>query len=251
MNTHRKFLKPLLVMLMGATLTQAASASDWSSSNIQILRGTDYQLGEAERTIMTFEHSNRWSHGDNYFFVDITEPNGEGTTHYAEFAPRLSLSKTLGQNVSLGFIKDTFLAASFEMGNGSHANLFGLGVSLDISGFNYANGNFLRRQSYRDWVSEDTHSGWQLTLNWGIPFTIQDSRWVFEGFADYAFSEGGGTSPKSDNMITAPRLLLDVGDLWGAQNHLFAGIEYQIWRNKFGVDGVDEDVPQMMLKWVF
>ncbi len=251
MSAHRQYLKPLLTMFLEIILMQTVSASGSSSSNIQILRGMDFQLGEVERTIMTFEHNNRWSHGDNYFFVDVTEPSGKGTTHYAEFAPRLSISKLSGRNAFIGIIKDTFVAASFEMGDGTHASLIGLGVSLDIPGFEYSNANFLRRKSHRDSVLEDTGPGWQLTVNWGLPFTIKESLWLFEGFVDYALSEEGGTSPKANNMITAPRLLLDIGDLWSAQDHLFAGLEYQIWRNKFGVDDVDEDVAQAMLKWVF
>lgn len=183
--------------------------------------------------------------------MDVTEPNGKGTTHYAEFAPRLSLSKLSGLNSSLGMIKDTYIAASFEMGDGLNAQLFGIGVSLDLPKFSYANANFLRRKTHRDWVTTNTDAGWQLTLTWGLPFTLNNSKWQFEGFLDYAFSEDGGSHPKTDNMITAPRLLLDTGHLWGTSNHLFTGIEYQVWRNKFGVDGVDEDVPQLMVKWVF
>lgn len=251
MNIHRMFHRPFIVVLISLVSMQMVSAADWSSSNIQLLHGTNYQLGEAERTILTFEHSNKWSHGDNYFFVDITEPNGKGTTHYAEFAPRLSVSKLSGWDASHGIIKDTYIAASIEMGDGNHAHLLGIGTSLDLPGFSYANINFLRRESYRDWLTEDTDSGWQLTLTWGLPFTIKESKWLFEGFLDYAFSEDGGSSPKADNMITAPRLLLDVGHLWGTPDQLFAGLEHQVWRNKFGVDGVDEEVSQMMIKWVF
>ena len=71
---------------------------------------------------------------------------------------------------------------------------------------------------------------------------------VFEGFFDYAWGE----DPLEDNIITAPRLLVDVGGLagWG-ENQLQVGVEYQIWRNKFGIDGMDEDVPQAMVKWIW
>ena len=33
--------------------------------------------------------------------------------------------------------------------------------------------------------------------------------------------------------------------------NLFVGVEYQYWKNKYGVDGVDENVVQMMAKWFF
>ena len=248
---HRALLKLFLTVAITLVSISLVSAADWSSSNIQLLHGTDYQLGEEKRTILTFEHSNRWGYGDNYFFVDITEPNGKGTTHYAEFSPRLSVSKLSGWDASHGIIKDTYVAASLEMGDGLHGHLIGLGTSLALPGFNYANANIMRRETHRDWVTKDTDAGWQLTLNWGLTFMLSKSKWQFEGFLDYAFSEDGGSHPKADNMITAPRLLLDTGHLWEAPNYLFTGIEYQIWRNKFGVDGVNENVSQLMVKWVF
>jgi hypothetical protein len=31
---------------------------------------------------------------------------------------------------------------------------------------------------------------------------------------------------------------------------VLVGIEYQIWRNKFGIRGVNEGVPQAMVKWI-
>jgi hypothetical protein len=54
------------------------------------------------------------------------------------------------------------------------------------------------------------------------------------------------------SIITAPRLLVDVGDLVGfGAGKLQAGVEYQIWRNKFGIDDMDEDVAQAMVKWIW
>ena len=70
---------------------------------------------------------------------------------------------------------------------------------------------------------------------------------TFEGFFDYAW----GNNPKEDNIITGPRLLIDVGKFFSSPGQLQAGVEYQIWRNKFGIDGVDEDVAQAMVKWIW
>jgi len=71
---------------------------------------------------------------------------------------------------------------------------------------------------------------------------------MFEGFFDYAWGE----HPLKRNIITAPRLLVDVGDLAGIGAGKFqAGVEYQIWQNKFGIDGMNEYVPQAMVKWIF
>jgi len=245
------FPKQWWLAVLAAIAGTPAYALEWSSTNIQLLHGSGYQLGDSERTIFTFEHSNRWHYGDNYFFLDVTEPSGSGATHYAEFSPRLSISKLTGSDLSAGMIKDTLIAGTLEMGENSHAYLLGIGTSLDLTCFSYVNLNLYARKSYRDAVEENTDVGGQVNVNWGMPFTLGSSKWVFEGHLDYAFGETGGSNPKADNLNAAPRLLLDISNFWGNPGHLMAGIEYQIWHNKFGVDGVDEDVAQLMLKWIF
>lgn len=71
---------------------------------------------------------------------------------------------------------------------------------------------------------------------------------LIEGFADFAGGEGTAVA----NQLIVPRFLLDVGDLAGIEeNTLFMGVEWQYWRNKFGVAGVTESVPQLQIKWVF
>lgn len=228
-----------------------AQAATWNSSNIQILQGDDYELGEEERMIFTFENALGWKYGDSFLFIDVTEPLDEGTTYYSEFSPRFSLGSISGNDLSTGIIKDYMISTTFEMGEGVRGTLLGIGLPLDIPGFAFANFNFYLRDSERDFVSDQTDTGYQITLSWKKPFMISTTKWSFEGFFDYAFGEDGGSAPKEDNIITAPRLLMDIGDLWGSPGAVEAGIEYQIWRNKFGIDGVDEDVVQFMVKAIF
>ena len=87
-----------------------------------------------------------------------------------------------------------------------------------------------------------------MTLAWGAPFKLGPLPLVFEGFLDFAWGE----DPLQDNLLTAPRLLVDIGQLAGiGAGTLQAGVEYQIWRNKYGIDGMDEDVAQAMVKWIW
>lgn len=243
-----------VMMALGLGM-QAAQAADWSKSNIQLLYGTGYAdnfgIDDEKKAVMTFEHANGWKYGDNFFFVDVSNPNAKGTRYYAEFSPRLSLGRMTGKNLSLGIVKDVLIAGTWEMGQGVRAYLVGAGVALDLPKFAFANLNFYSRKSYRDFVSYQTDTGFQVTIDWLLPFEAGRLKFAFEGFADYAWGETGGSAPKADNLIAAPRLLMDVGDFWGVPGHLQAGVEYQIWRNKFGIDGVDEDVAQAMVKWTF
>jgi nucleoside-specific outer membrane channel protein Tsx len=226
-------------------LAQGAHASEWSTTNVQLLFGDGYKLADDSMSILTFEHANGWKYGDNFFFVDVVNPDARGTGYYAEFSPRLSFAKMTGANLKFGPVKDVLLAGTQEMGEDLRATLVGIGFALDIPKFAFADINFYYRKSNRDWVAEQTDSGAQVTIDWLLPFSIAGQKFAFEGFADYAWGEKGGSSPKADNLVAAPRLLI----LIGASGTLQAGIEYQIWHNKYGVDGVNEGVPQFMIKW--
>lgn len=67
-----------------------------------------------------------------------------------------------------------------------------------------------------------------------------------EGFSDIAGAEGNGVA----NTLIVPRALVNLGSLAGQPGNLWAGIEWRYWDNKFGVDGVTENVVQLQLKWV-
>ncbi len=233
----------VMLMMMG---TNAISA-DWESTNVQLLQGSNYEdlggaIDDEEKTVFTFEHANGWAYGDNFFFMDVSNPNVEGSNYYAEFSPRISIGKLAGKDLSAGIIKDVMLAFTQEMGQGLHATLYGVGFPLDVSGFAFSDINFYVRESSHDTFG-DSQTGYQLTYDWLYPFSIGSTKWAFEGFIDYAFGEDGGDNPKEDNIIAGPRLLIELA------SGLQVGIEHQIWRNKFGIDGADEDVTQIMLKW--
>lgn len=255
LNANKLASLPVVALVMALSGgVPSAHAADWSATNIQLLRGSDYALiptGEENKTIITFEHANGWKYGDNFFFVDIAKPTTKGTSHYAEYSPRLSFGKISGKDLSFGLVKDVLLAGTLELGDGSRAKLLGVGIDWKLPGFAFTQLNIYARESERDFAATQTDAGGQITLAWKLPFAVSTQKLAFEGFIDYAFGEDGGSNPKEDNIVAAPRLLIDVGNWFGAAGTLQAGVEYQIWRNKFGVDGVDEDAIQAMVKWMF
>ena len=247
-NIHiiqRVLISGVALMSMFAANAVSAGAATFSTTNIQYLVGNNYELGDKSRSIITLEHVNAWKYGDNFFFVDIDNPNRTGTNtqtgFYGEISPRFSLSALTGQKMSFGVVKDVLITTTLEAGNGFHNNLYGIAADLNILPV------FQINYYIRNEIGAGTDLGNQLTLVWLAPFNAGPMSIAFEGFFDYAW----GLSPSEDNIITAPRLLVDIGKFWGAPGTLQAGIEYQIWRNKFGIDGVDEDVPQAMVKWIW
>lgn len=239
-----------MVLALGALTSESATAgaATFSTTNIQYLYGTKYELGDETRSIITLEHVNAWKYGDNFFFVDITNPNrtGEntGTEFYGEISPRLSLSALSGKQLSAGIVKDVLITTTMEVGDagaGFHNYLYGVAVDLNI--LPVAQINYYVRNE----INSTTELGSQITLVWLAPFSLGAVDVSFEGFFDYAW----GNDPSEDNIVAGPRLLMDVGKFFGAPQTLQAGIEYQYWKNKFGIKDVNENVPQAMVKWIW
>nr|WP_305907784.1 hypothetical protein [Methylomarinum sp. Ch1-1]MDP4520564.1 hypothetical protein [Methylomarinum sp. Ch1-1] len=60
-------MKLINTALVLSILTSSAHAFDWSSSNIQLLYGGDFELGDRDRTTVTVEHAHGWQYGSNFF----------------------------------------------------------------------------------------------------------------------------------------------------------------------------------------
>jgi len=211
----------------------------WHSENVQLLHGSNYELGDVDRTIVTLEHANSWAYGDTFAFVDLTFVDDNSL--YGELSPRLSLSRISGQDLSWGPIKDVLIAGTYEFGDeGYEAYLIGGAVDLNVPGF-----TFLGLHAYHRDDPNLPGSTWQATITWHRPFEIGGQRFVIEGFADLAGEEG----PSAENQLIVPQLLWQVP--WnGEPSPLYIGIEHQYWNNKFGIEGVEESVTQLELKWV-
>jgi nucleoside-specific outer membrane channel protein Tsx len=233
----------LCAMLLGtACALQPARAADWSTTSLWLLQGKHFELGARERNLLRLEHADAWIYGDNYFFVDFIDSGDGETSFYGEFAPRLSLGKLRGNPLAFGPVTDVLLAGGINAGEDFRAYLYGLGVDLKLPGFSYFQLNAYVRD---DKALPGT--SWQLTPVWLYPFRIGRLSFEFQGFIDFIGSEGGTRS----NYVAAPRLWLDLGALWGSPGHLQIGFEYLYWKNKFGVDGVNESVFQPALRWTF
>ena len=238
-----RYLISLFAAFQFLSLTSAAGAQDfWHTENIQILRGETYELGSDGRTIVTVEHANRWSHGDLFLFTDFTFADDGSIAAYGEITPRFSLERMFGLDFGDGPVRDVFLTLNYERGEqGLERYLGGISADLDLPGFVF----FRVMALHRDDPARPgtTH---QLTLAWNRPVTIGQTRLLFEGFSDIAGAEGTGVA----NTLFVPRALVNLGSLYGEPGNLWAGVEWQYWDNKFGVDGVTESVVQLQLKWV-
>lgn len=239
----------LLAPFTAADEARAGSAL-WQETNVQYLWGGNFKSLETKsskdnsRSTVTLEHADAWKYGDNFFFFDVTNPeinrNGPKTSIYGELSPRLSIGKISGLDLSAPYLKDVLVAGTLELGDGFHNYLYGVGFSLNLPGFNFADLNLYLRNSASKGAT------FQVTPVWQVPFNVGKASMIFEGFVDIAGEEGDSVF----NIDAQPRLLLDLGKFWGSAGCLYLGTELIYWHNKFGIDGVNEFAPQAMVKWV-
>jgi nucleoside-specific outer membrane channel protein Tsx len=259
MAIYRPLYSFSLLLLWLGRLLAADSPLLWHQTELQYLHGDGYRQPfnskDVSQSIITFTHAHGWSFGHNFMFMDtlISEAGQPAQTGvYGEAYSYFSVGKLLDMDLSLGIVKDLNAAVGVNAGenfnsrqSGTRVALYGVSVDFTLPAFKLFSIDFLRHN-----VFEPTASGssWQITPVWILPFEIAGSQWSLEGFADFIGSKGSDTA---ETILAQPQLRLDVGDLWDESKHLYVGIEYQYWYNKYGIKGLQDNVPQALLMWKF
>jgi len=265
--------------LTAALSAPMASAEIWSNTEVQLQAGGEFEtqggFGKSTGTITTFQHAGGWEYGDNFFFVDHSQYSGKNSTpdsaeFYGEWYSNFSLGAMTGSDLSFGPVKDIGLVAGFNYAPEVDSSwvLPGMRLALDLPGFAFAQfditafvhasgadsslaGDFGAPFSI---IDEDT--SFMVDFAWALPFKLGSTSWSFEGHAEYIDGRtqvnNFGTTELESWILIQPQIRLDVGELIGTpSNRLFAGIEYQYWKNKLGAKGVDDNTVQFLAVWRF
>ncbi|SEA11203.1 outer membrane protein OmpK [Microbulbifer marinus] len=245
--------KSLLFITAGLASLAANAEVLWQDNSLSLLSGSDYKVNyslgtdDSSRTVVTYEHVSGHSWGDFFMFADYLTSSAGSDELYTEVSPRLSLGKLSGRELAFGPVKDVLLASTLEFGNfddpdhltatGPHFTnkLAGVGFDLAVPGFSFVQANVYHRDN------DDKASNEQLTLVWGLPFSLGSADFLYDGFIDW-------TSASADahpSMNFTSQLKWDVGAQWGQPKSLYAGIEYVHWDDKFGIEdgtfGIDSN----------
>lgn len=198
----------------------------WSDNALALWRGTDFKLGDKNRTVLTYEHVSGHSWGDVFMFVDRVESDNGDKDTYWEVSPRLSINKVFDANLKGGLVSDLLITTTAEIASSVTNYLYGPAIDLDIPGFAVFQLNFYRRNN------ESQKDNWQLTPVWVVPFSVGGMALSYEGFADWSSGSEDGHAV----LNFTSELKLDIGDLWGTPKTLYAGIKYIYIENKFGIE---------------
>ncbi len=224
------YLRLLLSLLLLSTIHNATAEQLWNNNSFTYLQGSHYELGDAKRKVITFEHASGHTWGDMFLFVDrLRSSNGSNET-YMEVSPRYSLGDYLLDPNEHSFVKDILLSYTMESGQNDVVSfdhhLYGFGIDLNIPYYKFFKLNFYRRNN------DGRANNWQMTHAFAIPFSVGEHRFLYDGFIDW--SSAAETTHSSLNFTS--QLKWDVGQLMQLpKDRLFLGIEYVYWRDKFGV----------------
>jgi nucleoside-specific outer membrane channel protein Tsx len=193
----------------------------WTDTSATLLPyGSGFEVDPSEQSTLTIEHAHASRIGDLFMFVDFTHFNdvdgetGNAPTWYGEIGPRLSLGK------------DVLLAAQYERGEDAdvaEAVLLGLGFDLDVLQVNFYG---------RDELSAGVQHGFrdmQITTVGSYPFTVGRASFLVDGYFDWVL----GIGSQEWSFHLNPQVTLDVGELWNSPKKLYAGVEIDLWWNKY------------------
>jgi len=237
-------------------------AAEWSSTELQGLHGRGFHEpfnpNDVAKRIVTLTNSSGFSWGSTYFFVDHLQSDSQDAKareFYGELYVNPSLGKLTGQDFKTRYLRDISLTLGVNYGDkNTGANprvlLPGVTFNADLPGFSFFDLSVLGyrdRGRFNGAATSCNADTYQITPAWKLPFRVGRLSMSFEGFVDLIGAHGNCAR----QVLSQPQLRLDVGDLFGHPNKVYAGVEYQYWHNKFGASGLNEHLPQALVVWGF
>lgn len=231
-------------------------------SNAVLLKYSDrYEIpftGETDQengVIFTFQHADGWKYGDNFGFVDFSDKDQTGSDIYGEFYANFSLGKMTGKHVGFWRVKDMGILAGINAGRETKLLkwLPGFRLSWDVPGFAFLNTDFTlyiddSRGAAAGGVPKETDS-YMIDVNFLSDFDIGRHGFSIEGHIEYISERENEFGEKVDWWILSqPRFMYDLGKIWLEKpNHLYVGIEWQVWIHQAGDPDTNENAPQLIL----
>ena len=221
------FTKLALATAMTVAAGAASAETFFYDNSVSVLYGQSYEVIESDQAVVTFEHFSANSWGDIFVFADrlmsTGDENSDATETYIEVAPRFKVS-----DFDSGFVKNLYVATTWEMSEGEDNLLIGLGTDFNVPGFQNLSLNAYQR------LNDNYENNYQTTLVWGVPFAIAGQNFMFDGFWDWATATDKDDKAATSNFTY--QLKWDASQVIGTDNKVYVGIEHAVWDNKFGIE---------------
>ena len=247
------------------TITPIAYAQDhsggFSSSSVKVNYGSYHEPGISEdvpKNDFGFDNTAAGRWWSSYLFVDVlrswSDADANAKEVYGEWYPSLSLRTLAGKQPSTGVLRDVKFTVGLNTGVRSTGPspfvvLPGVTFDLKVPGFAFLSvGTFayIDRGRFQGQPTDCTATTYQITPSWSLPFRVGGARLKLDGFVDFI----GAHANCAAVVLTQPRLALDLSAFWEKPGHVFIGLEYLYWHNKYGIAGLTDKVPLPVVVWV-
>ena len=205
----------------------------FSQTVVEGLAAREYKIEPGKQSLVTLQNASGFQAGrlglTTFMFGDFDQ-----ASRYIEGNVRVSGSKLTGKKLAAGPVADVVGSYTVEVPKGIPTrHQYGAGVNLNVPGFPLLTADAFVRDD-----RAQKGATWHTTLVWA---TKEWKRVSSEGFIDLLGREG----QSAGTVVSQPRVL---ATLWkSAHAMLRGGVEVDIRRNKFGIEGVNEVVPQAVV----
>jgi nucleoside-specific outer membrane channel protein Tsx len=256
----------VFLLFVGAPVTRAQekpkpAAQAFSASTVQILYGWNFKepgLSEdVPKNVFTFQNTAAWSWGSSYLFVDIlrswSEADANAKDVYGEWYPSVSFRKVSGREPSTGLVRDVSATVGLNTGVRSTGPapfvvLPGATFDLNVPRFAFVSvGTFayIDRGRFEGQPTGCEATTYQVTPSWALPFKVGGAAISFDGFVDFI----GAHADCRAMVISQPQLTVDISALWHKPGKVYLGVEWDYWHNKYGIEGLRDNVWLPLFAW--
>ena len=235
-------------------LGSSASAQFYQENSLGLFYGDGFRFGgngidETSRTMLEFQHFSAYNSGDLYLFFDsYRDHDWDGSSprldYYGEAYAHLS-GKSLGLSFGDGVLSDIGLGVGLNAGNDFLVGIYGARASFKVPGFSVLTLGAYAYDNIVDPFNRNLDTTYQVTLVWDAPFTVGSQKFSTGGVVDWIGSQGSGVAKQ---VYFQPEVRWDVGNALGQKEGSFlAGLRYVHFRNKYGVEGVNDNAVSAFL----
>ena len=252
-------MKSIKQAAIAATIAAASVGAQadilWSNVSATYLAGDGYLHAftgdEGKSQVVTLEHAAAYTWGKSFSFVDrsIVENDVAPDDTYGEV--HIDISVTGGKGFTDSVVKDVYVATQWEHAATVNLDniLLGGAIGWNVPGFIFLDTAIYYRSNGKDSFGVELDDNFQFSTAWAVPFSLGSTKWVFDGFVDISDATKNNFGQDVEMQIIAqPQLKLDLGNFFGKEGKYFAGVEYNYWKNKLGVDGADQSLPQFIVQ---
>jgi len=214
---------------------KAVASEDSFTSTFWMIASKDVQFGPIKTadTYLEYEYSANVGPFMLYGYFDFPKFFGTGSANdkgiwdkgsplFTEQKPKMSLNKAFGKDLSVGPIKDWYLAGNWIYDNGdsraSRQNTLYMGVGAEVdTGTKWTlNPNIYVKRQWENYgaANENSWDGYRLQLQYGHPIAsfANGSKLDYYGFTNFDFgsklADKDGTGTRTNNSVVATNILV-------------------------------------------